>query len=649
MDSMIWPGFVDAMTALLLILMFVMSIFMIIQFTMSQKISGQSKELDDLTRQLSGLANVLSLERDRSTALEGEVGVLQSNLASQSSETDRLNAAMAALVRSRDTAVARAVVLDSSLAESMSERELLAAALASTRSEMDAAVETARLAAARREAMAALIAGLEARDEGREAELATISAERAGALALIEQLRAAAVGREVTLSGRERELAALAARRSEALALIAELEAERNALRADQAERDSLLGARERELAQLDAERTAALALIVRLEADKDALAAVKAALEAQTAALGTENLSLEDRRKEVEALRAVALERLAELEIRLTAEEEARLLEATAAETLRNRLADLEANLTVEEEARLLDAAAAAVLKRRLEDSGTELDAMTLALEGARKEAEDTLTLLAAAEVARQALEGRLSDGGAAIDREAALRRLAESQLAEVRAQTLEEQRRVALLSAQTRELSEQLGGLAALLDDSEARDAESEIQIAKLGERLNRALARKVGQLARFRSVFFEKMEQVLGGRQDIQRVGDRFVFQSEVLFAPGSANLGPAGRAELAKLGAVLREIEGEIPDDLKWIVRIDGHTDKIPVGGGGRYRDNWELSQGRALSVVTYLVERENVLPHRLAATGFGEFQPIDDGDTPEALARNRRIEFKFTER
>ena len=579
MDSMIWPGFVDAMTALLLILMFVMSIFMIIQFTMSQKISGQSEELDTLTLQLAGLADVLSMERDRSAGLESEVGALQANLTSQRSEADRLNAAMAALVQARDTAQMRAADLDSSLADSVSERELLAAALASTRTEMDAAVETARLAAARREAMEALIAGLQAKDEGREAELATVSAERAGALALIEQFRAAAAGRDAELT------------------------------------------ANERELAKLDVERTAALALIAQLEADGEALAAVRAALEADKAALGAENLSLEEQRREVEALQAAALERLAALETRLTAEEEARLLEA----------------------------AAAAALKRKLASSGTELDAMTLALEKARKEAEDTLILLAAAEVAKQSLEGEIADGSEVIDRELALRRLAESELANVQAQTLEEQKRVALLNAQTRELREQLGGLAALLDDAESRDAESQVQIARLGERLNAALARKVGQLARFRSVFFEKMEKVLGGRQDIQRVGDRFVFQSEVLFAPGSAELGPAGQAELAKLGEVLREVAGEMPDDLRWIVRIDGHTDKIPVGGRGRYRDNWELSQGRALSVVKYLIEHENVPSVRLAATGFGEFQPIDDGDTPEALARNRRIEFKFTER
>ena len=579
LETNIWPGFVDAMTALLLILMFVMSIFMIIQFTMSEKILGQSKELDDLNLQLSGLADVLSLERDRSAALESEVGTLQSNLSAQRTEADRLNAAMAALVQARDVAKARSAELEGTLAETVSEREALAAALASSRTEIDAAVETARLAAARREAMEALIAELKDKNEGQDAELATIVADRTSALALIEQLQAA------------------------------------------EAERDAELTANESELARIEAERIAALTLISRLEGDNEALAAVRAALEAEKAALGIDNLSLEEQRREVEALRAAALQQLADLETRLTAEEEARLLEAAAAEAL----------------------------KRKLAESATELDAMTLALEKARKDAEDTLILLAAAEAAKQAAEGQLTDGGEAIDRESALRRVAEAELAKVQAQTLEEQKRVALLNAQVRELREQLGGIQALLDDSETRDADAQVQIARLGERLNAALAQKVGQLARFRSVFFEKMEQVLGGRKDIQRVGDRFVFQSEVLFAPGSANLGPEGQAELAKLGEVLREVATEMPEDFNWILRIDGHTDKIPVGGNGRYRDNWELSQGRALSVVRYLVEHENVPPARLAATGFGEFQTVDDGDTSEALAKNRRIEFKFTER
>jgi len=612
-----WPGFVDAMTALLLILMFVLSIFMIIQFTMHEKITGQTKELDDLSRQLAGLADVLALERDRSAELEGRVGELQSNLAGQRSETDRLtaalaamtsraegsaaevdrlNAAMAALVRDRDTAAARAAALDTRLSETITEREALEAALASARTEMDAAAETARLAAARREAMEALVAELRARSAARDEELAAISAERAGALALIAQLREERADREQSLGEREKALQEAEARREQALALIAELEAERAALRA---ERD----------------------------------AAVSGASELEKQA----------------AERAEALAKLEEAQAKLTAEEQARLLELTAAETLRNKLSDLEARLTAQEEARLVEAAAAEALKKKLEESETELDAMTLALEKARKDAEETLTLLAAAEAAKKAMQGQLDDGGSAIDREATLRQLAEAELAKAKDQTLEEQKRVALLNAQVRELREQLGGLQALLEVSEQRDAEAQVQIAKLGERLNAALAQKVGQLARFRSVFFEKMDQVLGGRQDIQRVGDRFVFQSEVLFAPGSADLGPEGRGELAKLGTVLREVAGEMPADLNWILRVDGHTDKIPVGRSARYRDNWELSQARALSVVRYLIEQERVPADRLAATGFGEFQPIDSGDSREALAKNRRIEFKFTER
>ena len=140
----------------------------------------------------------------------------------------------------------------------------------------------------------------------------------------------------------------------------------------------------------------------------------------------------------------------------------------------------------------------------------------------------------------------------------------------------------------------------------------------------------------------------QDVLGGREGIQVVGDRFVFQSEVLFQSGSAILDPRGQDELTKLADVVRELAETAPPDLNWVLRIDGHTDAVPLRGG-RYADNWELSQARALSVVRYLVDVEGISPTRLAATGFGEFQPIAEGTSPEANDRNRRIEFKFTER
>ena len=142
---------------------------------------------------------------------------------------------------------------------------------------------------------------------------------------------------------------------------------------------------------------------------------------------------------------------------------------------------------------------------------------------------------------------------------------------------------------------------------------------------------------------------MREILGEREGVQVVGDRFVFPSEVLFSPGSATLGPEGRAQVARVAAVIREIAGDIPEGIDWVLRVDGHTDSTPVSATSAFRDNWELSQARALSVVRYMIEAEGLPADRLAATGFGEHRPVDTGDSPEALARNRRIELKFTER
>ena len=142
---------------------------------------------------------------------------------------------------------------------------------------------------------------------------------------------------------------------------------------------------------------------------------------------------------------------------------------------------------------------------------------------------------------------------------------------------------------------------------------------------------------------------MRDILGEREGVQVVGDRFVFPSEVLFAPGSATLGGEGQAQVARVAQVIREIADDIPPEIDWVLRVDGHTDRVPLGPGRGFADNWELSQARALSVVKYMIAAQGIPANRLAATGFGEFQPIDPGSSPEALARNRRIELKFTER
>ncbi len=214
---------------------------------------------------------------------------------------------------------------------------------------------------------------------------------------------------------------------------------------------------------------------------------------------------------------------------------------------------------------------------------------------------------------------------------------------------ETLTEEAQVAaeLLNRQILALRQQLAQLSEALDVTEAKNREQEVQIADLGRRLNVALATKVQELARYRSEFFGRLRQVLGDRPDIQVVGDRFVFQSEILFESGSAALGSDGRVQMSRLADTLIEIARDIPDEIDWVLRVDGHTDRRPIATP-EFPSNWELSTARAISVVRFLID-EGVAARRLAATGFGEFQPIDTGRDEVALRRNRRIELKFTQR
>jgi chemotaxis protein MotB len=204
-----------------------------------------------------------------------------------------------------------------------------------------------------------------------------------------------------------------------------------------------------------------------------------------------------------------------------------------------------------------------------------------------------------------------------------------------------------VEILNQQIAALRRQLAALETALDASEKKDKESQNKIADLGQRLNVALAQKVQELTKYRSDFFGKLRQILGNRPDVRIVGDRFVLQSELFFDTGKADLKPDATAELDKVAAALVELERQIPPDIAWVLRVDGHTDVRPISGG-QFRSNWDLSAARAISVVQYLVGK-GVAPQRLVAAGFGEFQPIDTATTEDAYKRNRRIEFKLTER
>jgi chemotaxis protein MotB len=202
--------------------------------------------------------------------------------------------------------------------------------------------------------------------------------------------------------------------------------------------------------------------------------------------------------------------------------------------------------------------------------------------------------------------------------------------------------------LNEQIKALRNQIAALQEALGTSEQKQKDSQIQIADLGQRLNVALAQRVQELTRYRSDFFGKLRDILGSRPDIRVVGDRFVFQSELFFDSGTSALRSEGAGELDKIASALLDLQKQIPPEINWVLRVDGHTDIRPVGASSPFKSNWELSSARAIAVVQYLISK-GVPPQRLVAAGFGEFQPIDAGTTDEALSRNRRIELKLTER
>ena len=204
-----------------------------------------------------------------------------------------------------------------------------------------------------------------------------------------------------------------------------------------------------------------------------------------------------------------------------------------------------------------------------------------------------------------------------------------------------------IELLNQQIAALRRQLGALEAALEVSEKREKDAQKNIADLGSRLNIALAQRVQELRQYRSDFFGRLRQILGSRPDVRIVGDRFVFQSEVFFDPGQAVLKPEGQTEIDKIASALIDLEKQIPPDIAWVMRVDGHTDIRPIANV-QFPSNWELSAARAIAVVQYMISR-GVSPQRLVAAGFGEFQPLDTDKTDEAFRRNRRIELKLTER
>ena len=744
-QSSIWPGFVDAMTGLLLVLMFVLTIFMVVQFVLTERISGQETELNSLANEVAALAAALGLQESENNQLQSRLGTLNTTLdeaqeeaneqavliATLTFERDTQAAALrtaqsqifdfetqvAALLAQRDDALGQVTNLEGERAELLSAQEALNLALSEARSEIDEGVEAARLAATRREALEALITDLRARNADAEAQVATLSGQVAEAA---EALSAEETARLAEAAAAEALRARLENADAELTAMTLELERQRK----DAEDTLTLLAAARAAEATLDTELTAALLslqsaqgvaqagaeaqsqtqkalaaaedLIADLQAE---LEGTKSALEAAQSTLSvTERTLLADRdglRLELDAARAEVGElRAAQAALKqtvaaLSATETSLNTNRDALETAlaeaRGRVATLEAMLAQTEETL---GAEKADLQDALQVAQARLDKMQADLEASQADLEATRTTLdtdreglraslSEALAAKLAAEALANDQTTDAQKKAALLAAAQEALAGEQATSAEAQRQAELLNQQVAALRTELGSLRALLDDAKARDVAKDVQLQSLGSELNTALARVAAEktrlaeleaaerkrleeeakelqaqakdLEQYRSEFFGRLRDVLGAQEGVRIEGDRFVFSSEVLFPPGGAVLSADGQGEIAKVANILRSVVDDIPSEIDWVIRVDGHTDNVPLSGTGAFADNWELSQARALSVVKYMISALQIPPDRLAANGFGQYQPIAVGDSDAARAQNRRIELKFTEK
>ena len=547
----IWPGFVDAMTAILLILMFILSIFMIVQSVLRDTISSQKIELDEQQTELSQLGNNLEDLRNQLGMLKTEKSNLQILSSEQKAKLTRQEAQLQEKIN----------------------------LLTKLRNDMTIA---------------------EAKITDFKSQVASLIAKR---LELNENLKLEMEKTSREISNREAAEMALAAARD----------------------------------------------TISQKISKEKMMAASNDALEQLVKKLKFENKSLEN----------------------LTEEKEIEL------SRVKDKMESINRDLTDAEKQRVLEQYAIRNLQESLMEKKEELALITLTIEEERKKALETLKLLAASREAQRILkeradkfEKKLSGNDTILKEKDLALREARLRLSVQEEKAKASMQEVANLTLQTNSLKERLKELTGILDATIEKDFSNNVEIKSLGAKLNAALAKVASEqkiraeleekerkrlenetknLREYRSVFFGRLKKILGDIEGIDIVGDRFVFSSEVLFDRGSADIGLEGKLQLDTISNVLKDISQKIPEDINWVLRVDGHTDKTPVSQNSIFKDNWELSQARSLSVVKYMITNHAIDPKRMSAAGFGEHQPITSSDLKEDLAKNRRIEFKLTER
>ncbi len=618
----IWPGFVDALSTLLLGIIFLLIVFVLGQFLLNQLIAGKDTKLQRLEQAIAQLTDQLSLERAGTAELRLSVAQLTADLQSAQAERDDATAELTTARGERDDLRNQLVTLED-------EKNLLAETLNKLRQgetrQAELETDLQRVNQLRAELEAELTQARQSVQTGQQ----TLEARLAELVQLKRDIEALTEARK-KLDQEVAEMAALlkaadSAKQTAASEIARLSNLLETARREGDTAKNEAQSLRQNQTAA-DQKATDLAAEVARLQAllstGQDQQTKDQSQIATLQQDLATARKAVTEQQAELERLRSqtkVASDDAADRERRI-GELAVQLQAAQTAES--SRTTDLEA-LRKAREALLLELG-------QVRDRAAELDA--------RLARADERTALAQRELEQREL--RIAELLRSAGR-------AEASLDSERQQTQSALGQVDILNRQINALRVQLAALQQVLVEEKKKVETQDVTIAELGSQLNLALAGKVEELSRFRSEFFGRLRQILGNRPGIQVVGDRFVFQSEILFPSASADLEPRGEEELRKLAQTLRQAIAEIPSDLPWVLQIDGHTDKRPIRNA-QFPSNWELSTARAAKVGKFLID-QGIPPGRVAVAGFGEFQPIDQRNDEIAFRRNRRIEIKLTTR
>ena len=651
----IWPGFVDALATLLLVVIFLLVVFVLAQFFLNQLLQGKDNRLNSLEQAIAELTSQLDLEQATTAELRLSITQLSSDLQAAVADRDDAAAQLAEVAADRDESRDRILMLED-------EQALLQQTLAALRQDAARAGELETELARTTDLGAKLQAELDLARQTVAADKETIELQLAQLIQLQRDLEAL----ETTRADLELEVAEMAALLQAAATakagaaaeiarladLLAAAQAAASALEIEAADLRQSVTSAEAGGRDLEAEVARLTGLLGSLRQEK---AANDQQLAELTSALSTAQGSLESTRQELAGERS----QRADLDQELTRLGALLATNQTEREVREQRLAQLDAELqdsraqSSERERRIAELAAQLTEARAADSS----DAATT--EELRQAREQLLLELGQVRDRSSQLEAELAAAGERTmltQRQLDERNLevadllrnagrTDEALATEQALSREALNQVELLNRQINALRVQLAGLEQTLEAEQQKVDEQRVTIADLGSKLNMALANKVEELSRFRSEFFGRLSQVLGDRDDVRIVGDRFVFQSEVLFAAASAEIERGGMDDLRSLAESLLIIAAEIPPDVPWVLQINGHTDRRRIRTP-EFPSNWELSTARAINVGQFLID-QGIPPERIAVAGFAQYQPVDDGADEIAYRRNRRIEIKLT--